>query len=388
MRILYDFQAFNLQEYGGISRYFYELLLAYKASESVDCDLLCLYSNNHYIKSFSIGGKTLRDLDFPYRSFMWGLNFKWKEKLFHLRNKTFNILPPLAMNKYLAIKSLKDQNYDLFHPTYYHPYFLQYIGDKPFVLTVYDMIHEIYSEYFSPTDKTKEWKRLLAQKAKKIIAISENTKKDLIKLYGLSDKKIEVIHLGNSLETQTHTQTAHIKLPSKYILFVGNRSAYKNFNFFIKAVTSLLKQDKDLHIICTGGGHFSPEEQAYFESLNIEGQIQQYSIDDSTLAFFYKKALAFVFPSLYEGFGLPVLEAFSCGCPVILSNTSSLPEIAQNAGYYFDPTNEGSMREAIIRVINDKELRTELIGEGYQQLKLFSWENTAQKTRELYLSCM
>ena len=366
MKILYDHQIFTSQKYGGISRYFYELVRELDNISEVEYEIPLLVSNNHYISD-------KRFVD--YIELLPNKQFRGKHRIFKLINKPNNIW------------KLKQQKFDIFHPTYYDPYFLKYLGNKPFVLTVYDMIHEKFSDMFSSTDKTTEQKRLLVEKATKIIAISESTKKDLIELFGTDESKIEVVYLGNSMFPKTDIKL-DFEIPKRYLLFVGGRGAYKNFERFIKSVSQLLTQDKEIFVLCTGGGKFSSSEIQLFNELEISKQVLQYNLDDDSLAYFYKNALAFIFPSLYEGFGIPVLESFACGCPLLCSDVSSLPEVAGNAACYFDPYNEESIRDAVSRVLNDSKFREELINKGYEQLKKFSWKQTAEETKKIYESVL
>ena len=125
-----------------------------------------------------------------------------------------------------------------------------------------------------------------------------------------------------------------------------------------------------------------------FEELGIKNRVFQFDLDDNLLAQFYSKALMFVFPSLYEGFGIPVLESFACACPLVCSNTSSLPEIADNAAEYFDPYDEKSIYTAIKNVLEDEEKRKILVKNGSERLKYFSWEQTADLTKKVYKSVM
>jgi len=249
------------------------------------------------------------------------------------------------------------------------------------------MIHEKFSDMFSPTDKTTEQKRLLVEKATKIIAISQSTKKDLIELFGTDESKIEVVYLGNSMFPKENISIGY-DIPKKYLLFVGGRGAYKNFERFIKSITELLNQDKELFVVCTGGGKFSNYEIEQFKELGISKQILQFNLDDDSLAYFYKNALAFIFPSLYEGFGISVLESFACGCPLLCSDVSSLPEVAGEVAWYFDPYSEESIRDAVLRILDDTNLRKDLINKGYQQLKKFSWKQTAEQTKKIYESVL
>ena len=362
MKILYDHQMFTLQKYGGISRYFYELIKKFDKLDGIETTTSLIFSNNHYISDTKL---------VKHFKFFPNHEFRGKQKLM----KPFNQL--------VSIRQLKKQNFDIFHPTYYDPYFLKYLGDKPFVLTVYDMIHEKFSEMFSSTDKTSEQKRLLVKKATKIIAISESTKRDLIELFGTEESKIEVVYLGNSMIFDNHS-ILEVEIPNKYILFVGSRFGYKNFDRFLEAVSVLLQEDHELSLICAGGGQFTSVQLALFEAQGIKNQLYQYDLDDSTLAYFYKNAQVFVFPSLYEGFGIPVLESFACCCPLACSNTSSLPEIAGNGAEYFDPYNVDSIRETVRTILENKNLRAQLIYNGTERLKAFSWEKTALETKKVY----
>ncbi len=178
MKILYDHQIFTSQKYGGISRYFYELVRELTDTQKVECEIPLLVSNNHYISD----NKYVKYVDL-----LPNKQFRGKGRIFNYLNKPNTIL------------KLKQQKFDVFHPTYYDPYFLTYLGKKPFVLTVHDMIHEKFSDMFLSTDKTTEQKRLLVEKATKIIAISQTTKKDLIELFGTDESKIEVVYHGNSM---------------------------------------------------------------------------------------------------------------------------------------------------------------------------------------------
>jgi len=362
MKILYDHQIFTSQKYGGISRYFYELVREFDDTQEVTCEISLLVSNNHYISDKKF---------INYIDLLPNKQFRGKHRIFNLFNKPYSIL------------KLKEQNFDVFHPTYYDPYFLKYLGDKPFVLTVYDMIHEKFSDMFLTTDKTSEQKRLLVEKATKIIAISQSTKNDLMELFGTDESKIEVVYLGNSMFPKPNI-TLSFEMPKKYLLFVGSRGGYKNFERFIKGVASIVNQNKELFVVCAGGGKFSSGEMQLLSDLDIVNQVVQYNLDDESLAYFYKNALAFIFPSLYEGFGIPVLESFACGCPLICSDVSSLPEIAGDGACYFDPYSEESIKNAVLKVLEDTELREDLISKGYERLKRFSWKQTAEQTKKIY----
>ena len=387
MKILYDHQIFYRQNYGGVSRYFCELMSRLSRDPSMELSIGLRYSQNENLRQFH-----QLDKYWSNRS-----DFFSRTQLFSFIRKTTHrdILSFLLNNKILpigqqeSVKLLKRQNFDIFHPTYYDPYFLKYLEKKPFVLTIYDMIHEVYPAYFSPQDPTTIRKKQLIEKADGIIAISESTKKDIIKFFDIDPNKINVIYLGNPFEnmmdqTQDKNSSNFSFSGKSFILFVGNRSSYKNFTFLIEGVATLLQKKSDLYVYCAGGGPFTPQESQVLKNLQILDKVLYIQPDDITMKNLYKNALAFIFPSLYEGFGLPVLEAFSSGCPVILSNTSSLPEIGGDAALYFDPYDSASLTDALKKIISDNTLRMQLILKGYERSKLFSWEKTANATKNVY----
>jgi len=353
MKILYDHQIFTSQKYGGISRYFYELVREFSDAQKINYEIPLLVSNNHYISDKKFVN---------YVDLLPNKQFRGKHRFFNILNKPYSII------------KLKQRNFDVFHPTYYDPYFLTYLGNKPFVLTVHDMIHEKFSEMFNSRDKTTEQKRILVEKATKIIAISQSTKNDLIELFGTDESKIEVVYHGNSMFPKSDIKL-NFDIPKKYLLFVGDRGTYKNFERFIKSVSGLLNQDKELFVLCTGGKKFKDNEMKLFKELGISKQVLQYNLDDDLLAYFYQNAIAFIFPSLYEGFGIPVLESFACECPLLCSNKSSLPEIAGDGALYFDPYNEESIKSAVLQIIDSDELRDNLVQKGRERLKDFFKED-------------
>ena len=170
------------------------------------------------------------------------------------------------------------------------------------------------------------------------------------------------------------------------MLYVGNRALYKNFLFFIESIVPLLLQDKTLSVVCAGGKDFTQAEKLLFHKWGVEHKLYYFPVNDAILISLYTYALAFVFPSLYEGFGIPILEAFACNCPVLISNTSSLPEIAGNACLCFDPKDKTSIAGAVNQVLLDKSLRKELCKKGKERVNYFSWERTAKETKQVYKS--
>lgn len=388
MKILFDHQTFDLQNFGGISRYFYELIAEFDKDEHIDWELSIRYSNNLYLKNLSFFNDRLLpkiDRAEALKKFLWGKAFRGKERLYNIQAKFApqNVTDHSGQNKLLSIEKLKEGNFDIFHPTYYDDYFIDYIGSKPYVLTVYDLIHQIFPEYFLYDAKDKN--KNLFDKASKIIAISENTKADLVNIFDVEESKVVVTHLANSLQKSPGIDNGKFKtkLPEKYLLYNGNRDLYKNFLFFSQVFAVISRKEKDLQVVCTGPP-FNNDELYFFKKLGIENCMHHAYINDVELACLYDNALAFIFPTMYEGFGLPVLEAFNLGCPVLVSNTSSIKEIGGDAVIYFEPKNAVSIITAVQKVLHDPELRKDLIDKGYEQVKKFSWEKTASETKKVY----
>lgn len=360
MRIAFDYQIFSAQKNGGISRYFCNLIKSLNNDKDITIDIPISNYENEYLKE-------IENL----------LNIK------NLKKSNFNFFKSDTDANYNITKHfLNSQKFDVLHATYYDDYFLNLVQKKPFVITIHDMIYEAFPEFFSPKDNLAQLKKSLAQKANKIIVVSESTKKDLLKFIKIDEQKIDVIPLASSFSIDNivkHTPRG------KYLLYVGNRSIYKNFYFMLSSIRDLLKDHQNLKLICFGSD-FDKKEKAFLQNLQIEDKIELVKGDDDTLIDLYKNALALVFPSYYEGFGIPIVEAFSCGCPVISSTSKSLMEVAHNAAIYFDPKNNKEIQDVIEKVINDENLRKNLTKMGFERNKTFSWEKTAQQTKQTYQS--
>ena len=382
MKILFDDQIFTIQHYGGISSYFCELMERFSHDPAIDFRVALRYTLNEPLLSHGELNRywTHRNDLFSDSRFFSGIQKKVR----------VNALNHIFRNRAESIRQLKGQDFDLFHPTYYDPYFLAHLGDRPFVLTIYDMILERFSDRYPQEGTVRKGKKLLAEKASRIIAISDSTKKDIIRFLEISEDKIQTIHLASSLSSTQGTGPSpspmHSNLPERFLLFVGNRPGYKNFPFLIRALHRFFDKEHGLYLVCAGGGGFSEEEMRMIRELGIFSRVLHYPADDATLSYLYAHAIAFVFPSLCEGFGLPILDSFSCGCPALLSNTSSFPEVGGDAALYFDPIDPASLITSVERLLSDEHLREELIVKGRERGKLFSWEKTAAMTREVYES--
>ncbi len=368
MKILLDPQIFNQQTYGGISRYYSEVFSILSKKKDVKIILPIYKSDNAYIS------KTQLLVENRLLNSLYSILSAVKISTRSLRKKK---------SDKLLDKFFEENSYDLFVPTYYNPYFLNKINGKPFVLTVYDMIHELMPQYFENDPyNVVEFKSILIKKASKIIAVSNNTKKDILKFYPQIDPdKIEVIYHGSSIKIEPNVK---VDLPPNYILYVGSRADYKNFKFLVKAITPLLKANPNLKLLAAGGGKFDDDELKWIKSLCLENQIVQKSFKENELGHFYQNAEFFVFPSLYEGFGIPVLEAMASGCPIILTKHGSFPEIAGEAGIYFDSNSEEDLRDKIQMLLNDKKLRAKFAKKGLEQVKKYNWNDAAEKCLKVY----
>ncbi|WP_448702191.1 glycosyltransferase family 4 protein [Mucilaginibacter sp. AW1-3] len=361
MKILFDHQKFSLQRYGGISRYFANLNTALNTQPDIKSQIAALYSENEYVKNEpfilnnSLGEKILSGK--PQKIYKWNRRFsRWSVRL---------------------------GKYDVFHPTYYDTDFLKDIR-KPFVVTVHDMVYELFPDNFSDAAEVIAKKQAIITRADAIIAISEYTKRDILRIFPDLESKIHVVHHGYILGTGKSGPP--LQLPEKFILFVGQRWHYKNFEGFAAAISPLFQQDTQLKLICAGGGAFTRSEQELLQQLNIVDQCIQINASDSDLKQLYQHAQLFAYPSQQEGFGLPILEAFANNCPLVCSNNTSMPEVAGNAAEYFDPFDSASMLLAVDKVLNDTSYQQQLKARGIEQLKLFSFDNCVANTIKVYQS--
>ncbi len=371
MRALFDHQIFWIQRYGGISRYYVELIERLRCYPEVDPHISIWYSCNSHLRASSLISAGVGSYD------PWTYGLVQVAKRLTGRDHTGRYY-----EKY-TIKALKQGKYDLFHPTYYMPYFLEHLGGRPFVVTVHDMIHELFPQMFKKDDHTSEWKKTLIDRADRLIAISDSTKNDLVRICGVAPSNVEVVHLASSLYPDQSAPRPDW-LPPRYVLFVGNRGSYKNFELFARSMATVMCEDSDIRLVCGGGGSLNEAEQRLLKELGINERTIQIKFDDPLLICFYRNAEAFVFPSLYEGFGIPILEAFTCGCPLLCSNTSSFPEVVGDAGVMFDPYDRDAMAESILNVLSDADLRQRMSDRGLARARRFNWDRTAQRTREVY----
>lgn len=375
MKLLFDYQAFEMQRIGGVSRS-YAKLISHLRDNGVSYKIGLKESDNTYLK---LSG--LKPLHYTHDKYFGGKKkFKGQRTLSRmLMRATGHGDDYLHINQEYCIKLLKRQQFDIFEPTFFDPYFLPYLNGKPFVLTVHDMIPELMN-YDHPQ---AELKKLLCPLATHIHVPSQNTKDDLIRILGIPSEKITVIPHGGP---DTPPKREPI-LNCPYLLYVGARWSYKNFLPFIKDCAHIFSQCPELHVVCTGES-FSNKEMKMLSEMGIEEHvISMQHVPEKQLQSLYQHATAFVYPSAYEGFGIPILEAFANGCPVMLNNASCFPEVAGEAAIYFDITKHGDFADHFLSFYHsEQDVRQALIKRGKDRLQLYSWEKSAQKLTELYQS--
>lgn len=362
MRVVYDHQIFSAQRYGGISRYFFEL--AKGLAEVVGGDASVNVNSPFFVNNYLSGA--------PSSLGVLGKHmpaFRGAERFCHASN---TVLSPLLM------RALRP---NIVHETYYSSRPSAPRSSRT-VITVYDMIHELFPQSFSEKDKTCAVKRQAVQRADHVICISEHTRQDLVRLLNVPVEKTSVVHLGFSLTTSVIEDVQEPVRP--YLLYVGMRDGYKNFETLLRAYACQPWLKENFDLIAFGGGRFSASECAMIERLGVVAQVHQHGGGDQVLASHYRQAALFVYPSLYEGFGIPPLEAMSYGCPVVCSNTSSIPEVVGAAARMFDPDSTESLANALVEVLQSPEACQELRRLGLARVNEFSWSRCVRETHAIY----
>lgn len=326
---------------------------------------------------------------------------------FQTITKSLNLLLPLnlmknLLNDWRVVRFLNSQNAILHFPHQHFGRFGHFL-QKPFIITCHDLL-----KYFdlkrtgmffqNPTFLGKIYLSLDfsgMKKARKIIAVSKYTKHDLVTYLGIPEEKIEVIYQGVDLENfKPESEKTRRRKNSPYLLYVGAEIPRKNFAGILKAFKSL-KADhvfRNFKLVKVGNASSGWSREKYrnqsldlVKTLGLENEVIFTGfVDKKELVSYYAGAECFVFPSFYEGFGLPPLEAMACGCPVVTSNSSSLPEVMGNAGLLVDPHNVDEIVAAITKVLTNGYLRNSLRRAGLERAKQFSWQKTAEATLRVY----
>ena len=365
MKVLYDYQAFSRQFYGGVSRYFVEVARRLAVAEDTEVQILAPLYINYYLEELDTG-------------IVSGRRFS---KVPKAAGKLFNIYNRVAM-RYKAAS----YNPDILHETYFSKHSVSLKNSQARVVTVYDMIHERFSEYFPTWDKTAEYKRLAIERADHVICISENTRRDLLDMIDVRGEKVSVVHLGFDSKRANETPADRL-IDEPYLLYVGVRSGYKNFQRLLEGYASSQALRENHRLVCFGGGNFSHSEIQQFKNLKLPtDSLIWMGGSDSVLMKLYGHATAFVYPSLYEGFGIPPLEAMAHDCPVVCSSGSSISEVVGDAGEFFDACDSTAIAHAVENVAGSQSRATELRALGRQRIKRFTWEQCASGTHDVYSS--
>ena len=294
--ILFDHQIYGLQKFGGISRMYVDIRNELNKSDDFTAKFSVKCTNNEYLKN------------------------EYENSGCDNLNET--------------ISMMEEGDFDVFYPTYFSTYFLEHLNGKPFVMSVHDMIPELYPQYFRRNDMQIVGKREMVKHASEIEVPTETTKRDLINILKVDPSKIHVI--GRSISDDFgNDSTDNDIVGSKYVLYVGNRDYYKRFDWFVKHSSAFFKRHGEIKLVCAGKP-FTVREKKLLTEYGMLDKTSAMGVNDSKLATLYKNAEFFVFPSEYEGFGLPVLEAYKMNCIALLNDNDCFREITFGKGTFFN----------------------------------------------------
>jgi len=358
VRVAMDEQIFAIQSYGGISRLFAELARQFALGVAPEIELLPIHAPiiNRYV------------LDDP--------------RLAHALDVSQARNEWTALVHYLSRISTKRSS-DVVHNTFYLPHGLAAVRGAKRIVTIHDMIPELRPDTRRRLDFVT-LKRRYVDKADHIICVSEATRSDLLKVYGPVRAPITVVHHG--VDSRFAPGAPRLSaLPERYLLFVGNRSQYKDAGVLFRALAALKEAD-DVRLVCIGGGSFNRAEMAMLQQLGIAHRVMQKQLTDDEIVSAYANAEIFIFPSHFEGFGLPALEAMACGVPVVLARATSLPEVGADAAVYFEPGDHVRLAGIISELLADSSARQDLTKRGLSRAAYFTWQRTANLTAEVYSS--
>ena len=371
MRILYDYQIFTFQRYGGISNCFYEIIRRISTSQQVVLGLKwCRCLQAHRL------GLMGRGLDSVFHR-LEGAGRHVQPCFVRAARYTF-----LALNIVAFLPLLIRQRFDLLHLTDNVSVWWLGLLRRPFVCTVHDMIPELFYKRTPKVCRYLRKRHKIVERATRVITVSENTKTDAVRIWGLSPDKVDVVHHGASVVPSERGRSRWAAF-APYILYVGGRDEYKDFIWFLHAVSPLLRERKNLQLLCTGNP-FTLKEREKIARLGVSDRCWVHFFEDDELFSVYHEAKVFVYPSRYEGFGIPILDAFAAGCPVVLSRASCFPEVADDAAAYFELNHEEDLRRTVAQVLDDLPYRDELIRRGKERVQAFTWDNAAAQTVEVY----
>ena len=348
-KVLFESSIFLHQKVGGISKYI-STVNKYLSKYDVSSKIFSPLSINHYLVNDEKNIFYLKFKNIP----------RFCRRFFFLINNVLTLI-------YIFLKKP-----DILHFSYYNNSLAKFLT-IPYIVTVYDLIHEK-----TKSTQNQFLKKDILNNAKHIICISNQTKRDLINIYKINKNKISVVYLG------TEKKGFKIKKKKKFILFVGDRNKYKNFKKLAQTFARSKYLIKNYKIICFGGSIFKNQELKFFRKLGIENKIEYLKGDDLKLEKLYKEASLFVSLSLYEGFGLTLLEAMKFKCPVVCSDISIFREIYKGACVYVNPKKINSIKRGIEHILKSPYKQKTLISKSDKIIDRYSWKKCAFNTSEIY----
>ena len=362
--LVYDHQIFSISEYGGAARYFLKLIEYMNHQEKWNTELFSGLFMNQFLKKSHI---KIKGMYFP-------------------RLPKIDTKIRLPINNYFGDIFLKINKPDIIHQTLYSP-IKNHNSNFAIIITIHDLIHEKLN-YIMRTSVDYEQTAIIKDKANSIyqsnhiICVSESTKKDLLETYDVNTNKISVVHLGTDID---EIEPSNIHHPNPFLLYIGERNGYKNFLRFLDVYVNNEKINEKYNLICFGAGKFNHSEIKLINKYRkFKKKIFHIKGDDKTLASLYLQAVALICPSLYEGFGLPVLEAMRLKCPVICSNIPCFLEITDSNAHFFDPYSKEEINEVITKNIFSKKKLITHVNPAYSQSLKYRWDETGRKTKDIY----
>ena len=355
MRILFDEQIFLLQKRGGISRYFTELLRTFLQVPELNIEPVLNFrkTSNESLLTLS------KELEL-------GISRNTKPK-------------PIQIAQAIASNTFRFPKVDLLHHTFYSKTFWHSGYKGPRATTHHDMIPETFHQTRLGINPhlSKHW---YFNNVNHILCVSDSAKQDLLRIWPEIDTPISVTHLGKPEGVKQDFQRLQ-----GYIIFIGVRAGYKDAESLFRAFARLPENLRG-KLEFLGGDKFTESERDLIDNLGIQNYTTQRNVTDLELAEAYGKAHLFVFPSHYEGFGLPALEALQFGCRSILANTPALKEVAQNSADYFTPGNVDELSDALLIALSDGPHENPYLDSGLTRAGNFSWLQTAKDTAKIYHS--
>ena len=357
----FDEQIFAIQAYGGISRMFAELATAFIEDSTLDVELLPLNApiiNRYVLDSDPVRARlAVRDAQHEYR----------------------------ALGRYF-MRLQPRRNLDIVHNTFYLPHGLAGYPGARRIVTIHDMIPELVPRTRRRLDFLTLKKRYVGR-ADHVICVSEATRRDLIRVFPDISAPISVIHHGVDGRFQPGMPRINA-LPDRYVLFVGNRGQYKDADVLFRAFAALPSTHTDVKLMCVGGGPFTATEVTTLNALGIAARTVQADLSDTDMVAAYNHADVFVFPSRFEGFGMPALEAMACGTATVLTDATSLPEVGGDAAEYFPTGDHVALATIVDALLSDEVRRTELEQRGLRRARQFTWQKAAQQHADVYRAAL